>query len=266
MNRTILSSLLFTILLISGCHGQSTNEEVKNVPKTEQNTSAKKDVVRVNYSEKINGYEVSVIWKPNELRAGHAIGPAILEFKSDKSNFTITNNFFALTTEQFKFVEKDNVITAIKSNEITLKYQEPSLQNGTFENVDFPFVFVDLNFDENKELLITKWGQGQRWVNSYSAYSFKDGELESDRHQITSKEPYNQIDFKTTFNKNNKELILFLSGGVCASEYKTYGLNNGKYYLVKIVRMDYEDGRCYKSTYSVENGVEKLISKKEVEE
>lgn len=268
MNRKLLTSLLFTTILMSSCNAKSEKSETNQQQKIEQTESVESDFLKITYNQKVNGYDVNVIWKPKTIRYDNAVGPAILEFKNGESEFTITNNYFALPTETVDLRINENKVVGINKNNISLDYNEPNIGNESFESIDVPFVFMDLDFDGNKELIITKANQGQRFGDAYDAYSFEYGELEPDLYQITNQEPFSEIDFMTKLDKENKELVLYGSGGICFDTFKTYSLSNGRFSLTKIVRMERDDdaGKCFKLTYNVVDGNEKLVSKEEVKQ
>ncbi len=266
MNRKLLAALFFTILLISSCNEKTKISETGNNHKIEKTENVGNDLIRVSYNQKVNGYQVNVLWKPKTLRYDNAIGPAILEFSNGEYEFTLTNNYFALPVKLTELRTDENKIVGIDKSQICIDYKEPTIGNETFNSIDVPFLFIDLNFDGNKELVLTKFKEGQRSGDSYDAYSFNNGELEPDLYQITSQKPYSEIDFLTKLNGENKELILYSSGGFCIGASQTYSLKDGQFELTKIIRMERDDDieKCYELIYSVENGLEKMISKKEI--
>ncbi len=275
MKSATLTSLLFMALFISSCREKPSNqinivqkdEVVQKEQVVQKEAVVQNDTVIISYSRQINGYKVTIIYKPNMIRYKMAFGPAILNFKNKKTEFNISNNYLALPPELFDFDLNDNEITGIKTNKITIDYKEPNLENGLFENIYVPFAFIDLNFDGKKELLITETAQGQRFVDVFKVYSLKKGESGYDEYQINTDAPYDLIDFWSAIDKKNKELILYGSGGVCNNMYETYSLIKGKYSLTKIERQerDYNSKKCFVAVYAVHNGIEKLISKKEIE-
>lgn len=228
------------------------------------------DIVRINYKNPINGYNVSVLWTPDHVISTYAIGPATLYFKNKKESFTITNNAFSLPSESFNFTLEDGYsVMAVSPNKITLDYQAPYLQNIIFHEIDKPFFFLDINFDGNKELLITKKREGQRYYDSFDVYSFdSNGYLQPPLAQITNKEPYNRFDGATKLDRERKELIFYSSGGWCNYSHKTYGLRNGKLSLTKIVKREQlnNDQDCFESVYSVKNGESQLLSQSKIDE
>ncbi|MFT5907337.1 MAG: hypothetical protein ACI836_000482 [Saprospiraceae bacterium] len=264
MNAKILTSLLLTAVLILSCNGRVINTDAIRYLEI-RNTQS--DIVQVSYNQKVNGYQVTVVWKPNLLKSGSAVGPAMLEFKNDSTAFTLTNNHFSLPAALLDFETEENNITGIKTNQIVIDYKKPAIQNKTFEMIDVPFLFVDLDFDGEKEILLKKSGQGQRFGDAFDAYSLNAGALYSGFYQITNKEPYNQINHKTKLNKEKKELTLYSDGGACGATEQTYTLVNGGLAEMKRMRMELVGNppRCFELTYSLENGMETLLSKRDIQ-
>ena len=84
--------------------------------------------------------------------------------------------------------------------------------------------------------------------------------------KISNQEPFNQVDFMTKLNRENKELILYESAGICFDTFKIYNLTDGIYSLSKITRFERDDelGKCFRLTFHIVNTEEKLILKEEV--
>jgi hypothetical protein len=263
MNAKLLTSLPITALLILSCNGRIINTDAIRYLETEKRKS---DIVQVSYNQKVNGYQVTVVWKPNLLKSGNAVGPAMLEFKNDFTAFTLTNNHFSLPATLVDLETDENNIIGIKTNQIAIDYKKPTIQNKIFEMIAVPFLFVDLDFDGEKEILLTKSGQGQRFGDAFDAYALNAGILSSDFYQITNKAPYNQIDHKTKLNREKKELTIYSAGGACGSIGETYSLVNGTLAVMKRIRMELtgNPSKCFELTYSVDKGMETLLSKREI--
>jgi hypothetical protein len=267
MTINSLTTLLlsaFVIISFSSKAIQNNFNQIQKIDTIKNFQNNENDIIRISYNQKINGYEVNVIWKPKSVVDDIVKGPAILEFKSNEYEFTLTNNFFSLPLEMVDLVVFEGKIIKVNRNNISLDYLEGDFMENPSYLVNF--LFVDLNFDGGKEILIEKFGEGQKWGTSYDLYSFDEYGLESNFNQITNDEPYNQIDSETKLDFINKKLILRYVEGICYDTYKTYSLNdNGEFVLTEIVQMERDDEaqKCYKLTYSVENGIETLISKVE---
>jgi hypothetical protein len=248
---------------MSSCNTNSEKSETNQQPKIKQTESVESEFVKITYNQIVNGYDVNVTWKPKTIFYDNAIGPAILEFKNRVSELTITNNYFALPTKSVDLKISDNKVVGINKNNVSLDYNEPNIGEEDFSSIDVPFVFIDLDFDEIKELIVAKANQGQRWGDAYDTYRFEYGEL----YKISHREPYSEIDWLTKLDKENKELILYGSGGACSYTFETYSLINGILTLTKIVRVEEDDaGKCYELTYNIVDGNEKLVSKEEVKQ
>ena len=81
--------------------------------------------VTIAYTNEINGYSVSVLWKPLLVRNNRTIGPAILEFyKIDEPySFYLTNTHFGLENSKrpFSYSEDNLSITSLNEHEINLE-------------------------------------------------------------------------------------------------------------------------------------------------
>ncbi|MBL7472059.1 hypothetical protein [Robertkochia sediminum] len=267
MNRKLLVPLLFTTLLMSvlnaGTHKFQTHrpQEMDGIERIED------EYIKITYNQKVNGYDVRVTWKPEMMGLDEVIGPAILEFKKSDAEFTITNNYFSLPMEAVDLNIDQGGVVGINKNNISLDYHDPGFKDGGFDAIDVPFVFVDLDFDGNEELVVTKTNQGQRYVNAYSVYSVEDGGLAPAQYQLTDQKPFSELDAMAELNREKKEITLIGSGGYCFVTFETYSLINGAYALTKIVEMERDDNedKCYKFVYDVVNGIKKLMSKEEMQ-
>ena len=118
VNRLRLITLSLALTAISVCAAGQTNDFQPNG-------------VTIAYTNEINGYSVSVLWKPLVVRNNRTIGPAILEFyKIDEPySFYLTNNHFGLENSMLPFsYSEDNLsIVSINEYEINLEYNEDDL-------------------------------------------------------------------------------------------------------------------------------------------
>ena len=74
--------------------------------------------------------------------------------------------------------------------------------------------------------------------------------------------PFYNIDYTTTFDSFNKEILIHLSGGACGSENRTYKKISSKWTVIKRIFNDQRDGICYELTYEIDDNLElKLINK-----
>ena len=134
-----------------------------------------------------------------------------------------------------------------------------------FEVIDVPFFFYDVNFDGKKELMLTEFGNGQRFVSSFKVFLLDNGELIDDYFQITNIEPFRSFDAFTKINNHTKEFILYLSSGARSSGFHTYELDDkGILKLVKIVQDELDENnrdKYFTNTYKVVNGEKVLVTR-----
>ena len=249
--------------------------------------------VSVKYTNIINGMMVEVKWEPIDSYGGSIVGEATIKFKNinDGSNFSIYNSSFGIgkhraedlnlvrveLEDQNKEVEIGRFIFDKKT--IHLEYKAPEFKNdsdvlGQFYDLDVPFFFYDLDFDNNDELIVVLRGAGQRYSDIFKVYAFKDGHLIDKQIQITDDEPYLELDGLSTIDIENKTINIHGSSGACDNFDKTYrflpsksNAERGKYMLEKFsLRETREEGEnliCHSLIYKADQNKKlTLISKK----
>jgi hypothetical protein len=154
----------------------------------------------------------------------------------------------------------------------TKSFNKISLLNNT-HNYDesgsreqTPFFFEDIDFDGKDELVIVNFNAGQKAYNTYSIYkpNYKYGNM----YNLVSNEPFNVLDQLSTFDKVNKTIDVFSTGGSCGSTNEKFKLINGKYISIEFTewnpRPTMEYGYiCTESVYDVIKGERVLKSKSE---
>lgn len=265
LTRLRLLTLSLALTAISACaSGQTTNYEPNGVT--------------IAYTNEINGYSVSVLWKPLVVRNNRTIGPAILEFyKIDEPySFYLTNTHFGLENSKLPFsYSEDNLsITSLNEHEINLEYNEDDLGSDySFGTTNEPFFFQDLDFDSIEELVLVEIENGQRGVASFKAYKFDGPELQPERYGITTIEPFNSLDEMSEVDYLNQQITIYQSGGSCANTYEIYKLQpakneyEGNSFILETrieEQRDEKSNKCYELTYSVIGQSNKLLSKKEI--
>lgn len=188
--------------MLASCNKAST---VTNDVVTEYDT---KDSVTVNlqYSEPINGYTVTAICvvdttsnydSPNTNGNRNAIvGRAYIHFCNDTTQFTIENPQFSDYTLMANQTPLQNGIN------INATYTPFSPNNSSdhmiFNGNESPFFFYDIDFDGEKELIVTLWeGMEYHGHNAYRAYKVKnspDAVLEPMGKPFNQLDDYSQID------------------------------------------------------------------------
>lgn len=202
------------------------------------------NVIHLKYNNPINSMKVQVIWKPNELRNGYVIGPAIIEFTNIEygTSSTVVNNLFGIKKERmdgFLRIEKEKnvhgdfvgnyIIQSIANKTINLNYKNPKLREDryTFRGAtNEPFFFYDLDFDGKEELIVSEMFNGQRHNSTFKAYKLDEGQninvLKDSFLQLTYEKPYIDLDELSTVNKSDKTIEILFSAGAMDSESEIY--------------------------------------------
>lgn len=198
--------------MLASCNKAST---VTNDVVTEYDT---KDSVTVNlqYSEPINGYTVTAICvvdttsnydSPNTNGNRNAIvGRAYIHFCNDTTQFTIENPQFSDYTQMANQTPLQNGIN------INATYTPFSPNNSSdhmiFNGNESPFFFYDIDFDGEKELIVTLWeGMEYHAHNAYEVYkirNIKAGEI----LQPLKTPPFDRIDDYTLIDSVAKTISI----------------------------------------------------------
>jgi len=214
------------------------------------------NLVILKYNE-INGLNVDVIWRPNELRNGYAIGAAIIRLTNTKygtSSTVVSNNFGILQNRLDRFIKwkenenGENKIQSITSKDISLHYKNPKIpeEGFNFGTEEEPFFFYDIDFDGKDDLLVSEMYAGQRFYPTFKAYKLCDSQnicvIEDQYNQITYKEPYILLDGLSAVSRKNKTIEINYSSGAADSTSEVYeakpsyeGSKTNEFVLKKIV-------------------------------
>lgn len=212
--------------MLASCNKAST---VTNDVVTEYDT---KDSVTVNlqYSEPINGYTVTAICvvdttsnydSPNTNGNRNAIvGRAYIHFCNDTTQFTIENPQFSDYTQMANQTPLQNGIN------INATYTPFSPNNSSdhmiFNGNESPFFFYDIDFDGEKELIVTLWeGMEYHAHNAYEVYkirNIKAGEI----LQPLKTPPFDRIDDYTLIDSVAKTISI--CKGIDAAKIQGYDI------------------------------------------
>lgn len=212
--------------MLASCNKAST---VTNDVVTEYDT---KDSVTVNlqYSEPINGYTVTAICvvdttsnydSPNTNGNRNAIvGRAYIHFCNDTTQFTIENPQFSDYTQMANQTPLQNGIN------INATYTPFSPNNSSdhmiFNGNESPFFFYDIDFDGEKELIVTLWeGMEYHAHNAYEVYkirNIKAGEI----LRPLKTPPFDRIDDYTLIDSVAKTISI--CKGIDAAKIQGYDI------------------------------------------
>lgn len=178
--------------------------------------------VVLTYNEPIEGFEVTVLWRPREQMAGYVIGPAIIEFEHEDPHktFSVTNNRFGLPdtaewTKTATFV--DGYFAKTSQPKVVLEYAKPKI---TDRLPSTSFFFVDLDFDGHEELVTTEIANGQRLRNTFRVY--RPQHLSRRTEEVATGVPFDTLDSASRVDLNNRTIRTFNSGGAQVNEQLVY--------------------------------------------
>ena len=241
--------------------------------------------IHLKFTNIIDGqYAVDVLWMPDDGLAPQLVGPATINFVKDKGHsFSVSAEAFHLpinVLNKFGLLRYDDSgdyhtlpVDLSQVHPIEYGSGEVSIFNNPYHlHYDkpivgiVPFFFEDIDFDGKDELIIINTRAGQRWVDSYTIYkaTYKGGNI----YNLANDEPLNMLDQKTTFDKENRTIDVFSSGGACTNSNEKFKLINGKYISVEFTDWDYyidnvKGSVCVESIYTVTDGGRILKSKSE---
>ena len=158
--------IITSLILLASCKKAST---VTNDVTTGYNMT---DSVTVNlqYAEPINGYTVTATClvdttsnydSPNTNGNRNAIvGRAYIHFRNDTTQFTVENPLFS----DYTLMANQTPLKAGINISATYTPFSPNTSSGNmiFDGNQSPFFFYDIDFDGEKELIVTLW-EGKEW-------------------------------------------------------------------------------------------------------
>lgn len=204
-------------------------------------------LVRIRFKNRINGYRVSVLWQPEEIRyMGVIVGKAIINFKKGDIQFSMVHSHFFIPDRMGFCLSDCETIKFDKSCIYEIEY--PEEDKDSYLQKRHPFFFVE----NGKILVLNLWAEGQRYANAYRFYKIEDGIcIQDDLYQITYDEPYSLIDDFSTIKKNS---IVICSVGGLQESSRYYKKSHNKYHpydydLVTIKQYNYNVDSVY--TYQV---------------
>jgi len=228
-----------------------------------------------------NKYTVDVLWTPDDGLAPQLVGPATINFVKNRGHsFSVSAEAFHIPSDilnQLGLLRHDDgsdyhtlPVYLDKVYPIEYSSEELSLFDNLYQHDKLragsaPFFFEDIDFDGKDELILINTRAGQRRVDSYTIYqaAYKGGNI----YNLATDEPFNMLDQKTTFDKENRTISVFSSGGACGSTNEKFKLVDGKYIPVEFTEWDHATNSeryiCVESVYTVANGKRTLKSKTE---
>lgn len=196
--------LFITLLVYASCQQKESKVEQKE-----------SQAISLKFTEKVNGYTVTGIFKPATYRNEYSgiQGPAILTFKKENEEFTVIHNLYTIHIDEKDFeVDKNTqTIKSINIKEVTdsLKKEMDEFFQDKSEGYQ-NFIFVDANFDGNKDLVLIEGRFGNKTETDYkfilSDGNGFDGILKG--NDIDVEEPLTMITEVAKFDRVKKEITV----------------------------------------------------------
>lgn len=228
----------------------------KQNPETAQEAqeSEKKQLesLQIKYNNRINGYKVTVKWYPQIAHCkGSMVGRGEMLFThTSGAQFEVIHNEFYLI-DLIPYNERNGEPILPTEREFAIDYSHYVDTANTIKT-DLPFIFYDTNFNGKDELVLIHPCCAQRFRDHLSVYAINnDHTLANPAHQITDKPPYLSFDSGTKFNKQEKTVIIDLSGGAASYERRIFKYNKSidKLELVKIKGTDFGDDYLFEKPF-----------------
>lgn len=197
--------LLFVIFTFGGATCIRANNQKDN--------KEQKICVKLIYDEPIEGYVVTADWQPFKAMDCET-GLITINFR----NISTGKEFQYVNNEKFSSYHTDLITFAEgfggykNGDTYTIQYiSKPSHFEESQIDYYLPFQFYDVDFDGEKELLISDYYQGQQG-NYYEVFEITDSGLEAKTYP-----PFNDIDNMTMFDSQNKIITSYTHSGIFSS-------------------------------------------------
>jgi len=245
--------------------------------------------IHLKFTDVINDkYTADVLWTPDDGYVPRLVGPATINFTSSSGGvFSVSADAFHIPSDilrglgLIKFEDSSehdgHTIEVDLSKVYSVEYNslsKPLLLDGLHHYDELksggltPFFFEDIDFDGKDELIVVDFGTGQRRVDEYTVYKSNDKHKREATYRPTYQDdivynlatakPFDMLDQKTTFNKENKTIDVFLSGGACTNSNEKFKLIDGRYTAIEFTDWDYyidysKGSVCVESVYDIVN-------------
>lgn len=186
--------------------------------------------VFVKYRQQINGYDVSAICLVDTSQNGDlcssayhpsaVIGHGFIHFQNDEHGFIVENPLFSYN--------KPSAHRQSLKNGMLVETDYIPFQAAAFNGSHSPFFFFDIDFDGEKELIVTLLeGMGYHGHDSYKAFKIPEAPTTNDGCIILSPmstEPFSDMNDYTEIDTVGKTITVPYGFGVRLSGIKKYGL------------------------------------------
>lgn len=230
----------------------------KTIEKLKSGNTSK--LVHLDYNNPINGFNVSIIWRPEIKFGEHLQGPGIISFEhpDKEKNISIAHQYISILEKDVPFIKvnESSGVVQLLENKATLSYDKSSTsKSNPFLIDEVPFFFKNIDFSNvnDEELVLLEVGKGTRLRNSFKVF---DG-LEYQHPKELKHSPFNELQDSSKINYSKRTISNYIDIGYCANHYEVYGFEKVSEYseflqlrfIIKEERGNY--GKCYWNTYKV---------------
>ena len=225
-----LPSYLLALLLVCGCANTSTT--LHGFERADYLKKEDAICVYIKYKQQVGGYDVSAICVVDTIYNGEFYswhnptsinGHGFIHFKNDEHEFVVENPLFSDgNLSQNKQPLKNGML--IETDYIPFKPANDTLNNMLFDSSQSPFFFFDIDFDGEKELIVTLWeGMCYHGHNAYTAYKMP---VENDCFVLSPMqgEPFDELNDYTRIDTVKKEITQPYDYGMRFGGMKKYRL------------------------------------------
>lgn len=224
--------------------------------------------IQIQYSQPINGYQVSIDFIPKVVYYEKDIigrGKIYFTHLKTKHQFTIYNPMMGFPSGvlPLQLAKNKKWIVGIKKPLLKLKYNaefttSEKYKLGNFGTTKVPFFFQDLNLDGMKELIIPKLNSGQRGIAIFKLYELKNGRLLKNEVSFTNNKPFKELDEMSKISLDKKTITIHASNGSCKGVNKIYIYNPMTKdtpfvysYLTKEIAYNRKENKCLTKTFKI---------------
>ena len=219
-----------------GEHNFDYNETVKidkdsliRIPSEYGNNEDSKNTNDIIYNQPISGYKLKITYDRNFECLSSDPTPVMMEFQNERNGTK-----FYIYNPHFYVPDLNHDETIFMDYDYAEEHKYLPLMGRDFNTSNAPFIFFDIDFDGEEELLITCPNAGQRGCTVYQVYKIRGGTVK----QLTTPPFDDRIDDLCKIVPEDKTIIVHGSDGIddWTNEYYRR-LPNGKFEFYKIEEM-----------------------------
>ena len=214
--------ILLLGLCLLGCNHQHNETSNKDKNTIIPDVLVKDNQLRVfvKYKQPVNGYTVSICWVDTLYEECDHV---VIRFQNNEHEFFVENPLYS-DNNLFQEIQSLKNDTLIETDYTPFEPTSNTSDNMLFNGSKSPFFFFDIDFDGEKELIVTLFeGMGHHGHNAYKVYKIPA----TKNHIVLSPmqgEPFNDLNDYTEIDTVRKLIITPYDIGIRFGGNKQYGL------------------------------------------